>query len=89
MRDFREVQEAARIRAEREFNADIAARNKGIKNISKAPVKEPVQEVKEVKEVSYSNQERADIEQSVYAFRVWVQEQVEDGTKEAQAKSSI
>ena len=88
MRDFREVQKAAKERAQREFNADIAARNKGIKNVSKAEVKETVQEVKEVKEVSYSNKERANIEQNVFEFRVWVQSQVVDASRQAAATTA-
>ena len=88
MRSYEEVQRAAKERAAREFSADVARRNEGIKNVSRA-TKEPVQDIKEVKEVSYSKAERKENEQAMFEFSVWVHNQVDEGTKEAISKNSI
>ena len=89
MRSFEEVQRAAKERAAKEFAADVAKRNQGIKKVVRT-VKEPVQEVKEVRVVSgtFTAQERKDSEQTMFEFRVWVQSQVVDASRQAAATTA-
>ena len=90
MRAYNDIQREVKDQQRKEFQRDIAKRNQGVKNISKASTKETVQEVKAVREVTgtFTTNERKESEQTMFDFRVWVQSQVVDASRQAAATTA-
>ena len=88
MRDFNEVQQAAKERAARAFQQDIAKRNEGIKNISAAPKKEQVQEVKEQIKVAgtFKASDFASHFRAISEIKSWIEASIKSARVQSQQK---